>query len=112
MMASGLDKAFGCFNDEIGVERTALYRLLAEHLRPQLPALGNQDEARVETPPISGPANAEAAERIAESICLYRTYWKLAIVVLNRISEMPKYTVVRAARAPSSGQTTSRLVAR
>jgi hypothetical protein len=63
---------------------------LAEHLRSQLPALGNQDEARVETPPISEPASAEAAERIAGSICLCRTYWKLAIVVLNRISEMPK----------------------
>jgi hypothetical protein len=48
-MAPGLDKAFGRFNDELGVERPALYRLLAEHLRSQLPALGNQDEAKVET---------------------------------------------------------------
>ena len=40
-MAPGLDKALGRFNDELGVERPALYRLLAEHLRSQLPALGN-----------------------------------------------------------------------
>ena len=102
-MAPGLDKAFGCLNDELGVERPALYRLLAEHLRSQLPALGNQNEARVETPPISEPANAEAAERIAESICLCRTYWKLAIVVLIRISEMPKYTVVMADDVEAGG---------
>jgi hypothetical protein len=38
-MAPGLDKAFGCFNDEFGGERVSLYRLLDEHLRPQLPAL-------------------------------------------------------------------------
>ena len=111
-MAPGLDKALGRFNDGLAVERPALYRLLAEHLRSQLPALGNQDEARVETPPISEPANEEAAERIAGSICLYRTHWKLAIVVLNRIIEMPKYTVVMAATAPSCGQTMSRLAAR
>ena len=122
------------FDDELGVERLALYRLLDEHLRPQLPALGEPgggegrdpadqraaqrggcqaadasaddvcvlvfDSRRgrrvdadkfsmgslypllntttreryridlVDVPPISEPANAEAAERIAGSICL------------------------------------------
>jgi hypothetical protein len=58
LVTPGLGKAFGCFGDELGVERLALYRMLDEHLRPQLPALGEPGggEGR-------DPADQRAAQR-------------------------------------------------
>jgi hypothetical protein len=61
LAAPGFSEASRRLNDELGITRLALHRLMDERLCPQLAALGEPGGTRVETPPTSEPNNATVA---------------------------------------------------